>query len=192
MSFNQPTIPTLPTNDEIGYGILPNGQLPQAPPLAMPSERADLLDKIKPNKIVEDIYHRLMGEVEINGAWTKVEDLQKRALTKEGAWDIATLMMPVSSQNVSLSKLKDNEIRLRALSIARTAQEMCLRNWKEYGIKGEDQLRFVHEIVFSNTFITLKQPEGEGIRRMLQNMGSADFSLPQEQEPMGWSNIFRR
>jgi len=162
-----------------------------SPPIQMPSEKADLLDKIKPNAIVEAIYHRLMGEIEINGQWVRVEELQSRSLSRKGAWDIATLMMPVSSQNVSLSKLKDNEIRIRALSISKTAQEMCLRNWKEYGIKGADQLRFVHEIVFSNTFITLKQPEGEGIRNLLKNTMTADMT-PQQEEQVGWSNIFRR
>lgn len=159
-------------------------------PLALPSERADLLDKIQPNKIVEVVYHRLLGEIEIDGVWQKVDELQERALTKRGAWDIATLMTPVSSQNVSLSKLNDAEIRARTLSIARTAQIMCIRNWKEYGIKGTDQLHFVHEIVFSNTFVTLKQPEGEGIRVLLKNISSADFSPPSE-EKGGWMDLFK-
>jgi hypothetical protein len=164
-----------------------------SPPLALPSERADLLDKIQPNAVVNDIFHRLMGEVEINGQYIKDPELQDRALTKNGAWDIATLMLPVSSQNVSLSKLKDSEIRARALSIAKTVQIMCLRNWREYGIKGTDQLRFVHEIVFSNTFITLKQPQDEGIRNLLKNTMTAEINDPygQEQES-GLLNIFRK
>jgi hypothetical protein len=168
---------------DIGYS--------NAPPLAIHHEKPDLLDKIQPQLIIEAIYHRLMGEVELNGTWVKIPDISSRALTKKGAWDIATLMMPVSSQNVSLSKLKDVEIRMRALSIAKTAQEMCLRNWKEYGIKGSDQLRFVHEIVFSNTFITLKQPEGEGIRNLLKNTMTAEIQ-PQQEEQVGWGNIFRK
>lgn len=159
-------------------------------PVNLPSEKADLLDKIQPGLIIDIIYHRLMGEQYENGIWVKVKELQDRALSQKGAWDIASLMTPVSSQNVSLSKLKDNEIRSRALSIAKTAQIMCLRNWKEYGIKGSDQLRFVHEIVFSNTFITLKQPEGEGIRKLLGNAITADFS-PQQEEQLG-INLFRR
>lgn len=159
-------------------------------PLQLPSERADLLDKIQPAKIVEQVFHRLMGETEINGQWYSDPDLKTRALTKKGAWDIATLMLTVSSQNVALSKLKDNEIRARTLNICKAAQGMCLRNWKEYGIKGVDQLRFVHEIVFSNTFITLKQPQEEGIRRLIQNIGSADFSMPEQQQESG--GIFRQ
>lgn len=162
-------------------------------PISMPSERADLLDKIQPSKIVEQVFHRLLGERDLNGSWFRDEELKSRALTKKGAWDIATLMLTVSSQNVSLSKLKDNEIRARSLNIAKTAQIMCLRNWKEYGIKGTDQLRFVHEIVFSNTFITLKQPQEEGIRKLIQNIGSADFSQPEQQDNgNGIGNFFRQ
>jgi len=165
------------------------------PPLALPSEKADLLDKIRPNDVVDKIFHNLLGESESGGVWVVNPSLKARAISMKGAWDIKTLMLPVSSQNVSLSKLKDHEIRARALSIAITAQQMCLRNWKEYNIIGTDQLRFVHEIVFSNTFITLKQPEGEGIRRLLGNIGSGEIgNLQQEEQQQSglWGGIFRK
>jgi hypothetical protein len=164
--------------------------------MALPSERADLLDKIKPTMIVFDVMHRLLGEtLTPEGIWKPDPRLQAHSLSFKGAWDLATLMLSASSQNVSLSKLKDHEIRMRALSIARTAQIMCLRNWKEYNIKGVDQLRFVHEIIFSNTFITLKQPQDEGIRRMLMNTVTAEVmpSQDQQQQQQGWlSSLFRR
>jgi len=131
-------------------------------------DKADLLDKIRPDLIVEVLRHRLMGEELVNSKWNRVPELQTRAITAVGAWDMANLMLGASSQNVALSKLSNEEIRTRALSIARTAQHMCLKNWKEYGIKGTDQLGFIHEIVFSNTFITLKQPEGGGIRNLIK------------------------
>ena len=166
-------------------------QYGNAPPLSLPSERADLLDKIQPNLIIEVVKHMLLGETEVNGRWVKDPYLQDRALSKKGTHDIITLMTPVSSQNVSLSKLKDHEIRARALAISRCVQEMCLRNWKEYEIKGTDQLRFIHEIVFSNTFVTLKQPESEGIRKLIANTTTGEIS-PQQEEPMGWGNVFRR
>lgn len=159
-------------------------------PIQLPSERADLLDKIQPSKVVEQVFHRLLGEVEVKGQWVAVQELKSRSFSKKGAWDIATLMLTASSQNVSLSKLKDHEIRARALAIAKQAQLMCLRNWQEYGIRGTDQLGFVHQIVFSNTFITLKQPQEEGIRNLLKNIGSADFSSSEPQESTG--GIFRQ
>lgn len=163
-----------------------------APPLAFPSEKADLLDKIQPTKVIELVYHRLMGEVEINGKWVKVPELQAEALTRRGAWDIATLMTPVSSQNVSLSKLKDHEIRARALSIAKTTQEKCLTNWKEYGIKSPSHLRFIHELVFSNTFITLKQSQDEGIRNLLKNTMTGEIAPIQEEQGGMIQNLFRK
>lgn len=137
------------------------------PPTISGGEKADLLDKIKPDLIVEIIRHKLMGEEKENGKWIKKEALKERSISESGAWDIANLMIGASSQNVSLSKLTNGEIRTRTLSIVKTAQSMCLKNWKEYNIKGVDQLAFVHEIVFTNTFITLKQPEGGGIRKLI-------------------------
>lgn len=173
-----------------------------SPPLALPSERADLLDKIKPSSIVFDVMHRLLGETQdLDGRWKIDLRLKEKALSFNGAWDLATLMLSASSQNVSLSKLKDNEIRLRALSIAKTAQIMCLRNWKEYNIRGIDQLYFVHDIIFTNTFITLKQPQDAGMRGLLSNtmqgeiMPMPDTSqiMPMPQGKGGWfSGLFRR
>jgi len=80
---------------------------------------------------------------------------------------IANLMLGVSSQNVSISNLKDREIKERVLSICKTAQYMALENWIEYGIKRRSQFYFIHELVFSNSLVVLKQPEGEGIRKLL-------------------------
>ena len=163
----------------------------QAPPMILPSERADLLDKIQPTLIIGLIFHRLMGEVEKDGEWVKDPELTSRAISKLGAWDISTLMIPVSSQNVSLSKLKDHEIRARTLSIAKRAQIMCLKNWRIYGLKGADHFGFIHEIVFSNTFVTLKQPQEEGIRNMIKNISSGDIGYQQQEQQTGW-DVFRK
>lgn len=165
-----------------------------APPMAMPNnDKADLLEKIKPDLIVEVIRQRLMGKELVNGQWVSIPELQDRALTLKGAWDISNLMLGVSSQNVSLSKLKDDEIRARTLNIVKTAQYMCLKNWKEYGIKGADQLYFVHQIVMSNTFITLKQPEGEGIRKMIMGTMTESRVHSESRDDSGnILNLFRR
>ena len=161
--YPQPTYQQQPQEEhypeDLGVGAVPSRTDP---------EKGDLLDKIRPEEIVEIIRNKLMGKVEIGGTWVVQKHLQDRAITEVGAWDIANLMLGVSSQNVSLSNLKDTEIAMRARSIARTAQFMLLRNWKEYGIKGTDQFWFVHELVFSNTFITLKHPLNHGIINLLK------------------------
>ena len=132
-------------------------------------DKADLLEKIRPDAIVEVIRHKLMGEEfdQTTKKWVPIEAMKDYALTRLGAEMIANLMLGVSSQNVSLSNLKDREIKERCLSIAKTAQYMALENWIEYGIKRRSQFYFIHEIVFSNTLVVLKQPEGEGIRKLL-------------------------
>ena len=140
----------------------------QVPPQILEaSEKADLLDKINPGEIVGIIRNRLLGRDFIHGEWVTIKSLQGRALTPLGAWDLSNLMLPVSSRNVSISNLTDKEIKKRILNICKQAQFMCLKNWKEYGIKGVDQLGFVHEIIFSNTLVTLKQPMNEGLRKMI-------------------------
>lgn len=146
------------------------------PPAYMPkNDKADLMDKINPDAIVEVIRHKLMGEEYINGSWVRLPQLKNKAISFSGAWDLSNLMLSVSNRNVSISKLKDNEIRARSLNIAKTAVSMMLRNWKEYGINGSDQIRFIYQMVFSTAFITLKQPEGEGIRKMI--MGTTSESV---------------
>ena len=142
----------------------------EALPYIQRGEKADLLDKINPEAIVERIKHELQGEQFKDGVWVIIPELKERSLTRQGATEITNLMLSVSSQNVSISKLKADEIAKRTRNIARTAQKMCLDNWKDYGIKKNDQLCFVNEIIISNTFITLKQPEGEGIRKLLMGV----------------------
>ena len=88
----------------------------QPPPqIIEASEKADLLDKINPDAIVEIIRNKLMGKEFIDGKWVTINALQPRALTQLGAWDISNLMLAVSSKNVSISNLKDSEIKKRVL-----------------------------------------------------------------------------
>lgn len=149
------------------------------------NDKASLLQEIKPNAIVEESRHKLMGEDLIDGQWQPIVDLKEKALTSVGAWDISNLMMVASSQNVAISKLRDDEIRMRVRSICRTAQRMCRKNWKRYGIKGTDQLYFVNEIVFTNTFVTLKQCQDGGIRDLLKGTTSENRLVTSEEKRKG-------
>lgn len=155
------------------------------------SDKADLLDKIKPDAIVEVIRHKLMGQHLKNGVWEYVPALKKKAISELGAWDISNLMLSVSSQNVSLSKLKDNEIRARTLEIIDTVHDMILKNWEDYGITGTDQIAFVHQIVMSNTLITLKQSENAGIRALIGNTTTESRIVNTNEIPQkrGWFGL---
>lgn len=158
------------------------------------TDKADLLEKIRPDIAVEVIRHKLLGE-ELNvktGEWEEVQAYQGQALTKVGAWNISNLMLSVSFQNTAISNLRDHEIKQRALSIAKTAVYMCVENWLEYGIKRGSQLNFIYEIVFSNTLVVLKQPEGEGIRKLLAGTIQENRVVSETQNNDGWKGVFRR
>ena len=142
----------------VGYGV------PQMPR----SDKADLLDKIKPEIVVDIIRHRLIGEDLVDGNWTPIPSAKKRALSPLGAWEISNLMLGTASVNVSISKLSDYEIKRRVCSICRTAIVMCVTNWKSYGIKDSSQLWFVREIVFTNALVVLRQADEGSIQELLK------------------------
>lgn len=150
-------------NDEVIAIPIPMGSSGGGMPVPQvsPQSKAELIDKIKPEAMVEIIRNRLLGKEWINNGWTDVQALKKRRLTEVGAWEIANLMLGVSSINISISKLNDREIKERTFRIAKSAQRLLIANWREYGITNTAQFHYVHEIVFSNTLAVLKQA-GEG------------------------------
>lgn len=144
------------------------GQNLAVPQMSQFSDRGDLIEKIKPELMVEIIRQRLLGKEFVNGQWRDVKALEDRRLTEVGAWEIANLMLGVSSINISISKLDDREIKERAYRIAKSTQRMLLSNWREYGIINTAQFYYVHEIVFSNTLAVLKQADAASIQELLK------------------------
>lgn len=167
----------------------------QAPTIPYPVDatgRADLLDKIKPQLIIEDIKNRLMGrELDIDtNRWVFKKELKDEAVSEVCANDMAILILSVSNQNTSLSKLKDKEIRQRAYSMMETAIRRMLTDWDRYKLTNSAQINYVADIVYSLIFITLKQADNEGIRKMIVGTRS---EIHQVQETQGQGkSIFGR
>lgn len=159
--------------------------VPYGMPQQQRNDRADLLDKIKPEIIIELVRHKLLGETEINGSWEKVKALQGRALTEVGAWELSNLMLGVGSINTSLSKFNEQEIKKRALNISKTAIYMCTTNFREYGIVNATQLHFVNEIVFSSAFAVLKQADGASIQELIKGTVQENRLIQSEQKKPG-------
>lgn len=165
-----------------------------APPTTLPSDKADLLDKIRPDLIVTKITHILMGEREEKGKWVKDPVLQGMALTEQGAWWFSNLLYSIAMQNTAISKLDDATIRHRSLEMARECQRQLLNFWQEFGVKSTAQLSYLHQIMFNITFITLKQPENEGIRNLIKGVRSetASFQADVAQKKGVIGSLFRR
>ena len=168
-----------------------------APSAGMPhlDSKADLLDKIRPEEAVEEIKQRLMGkEYDTNQErWIMNPALKDIALTEVGASAITNLIFPASTRNVSISSLNNDEIKARLLSLIKTAMKMCLDNWESYGINSVSQLYFVKEIVYTSTLVALKQPENEGIRRLLNSVISENRNVSTYgEEKKGIMGLFRK
>lgn len=164
---------------------IPMGGGSSSVPQISRNDRADLIDKIKPENLVEIVRHRLLGEEFLNGKWIPVEALKKRKLTEVGAWEISNLMLGVSSINISISKLKDAEIKKRLLNISKTAQLMLVANWIDYGIHNTAQQYYVHEIIFSNTLGVLKQADEASIQELLKGTVQENRNISTEQRKEG-------
>ncbi len=169
---------------------------PLAPalPYPMPSNKADMLDKIRPEEIVEVIRNRLMGKIldPSTMKWVTNENLKDNAISELGAWDLSNLVLSVANPNVSISKLNDKEIRRRAFNIMRTSIKMLLANWKQYKITNTAQISFVSEIIFSMTFITMKQCEGEGVRKMIMGTRQEMHQVSEYEVGKTKHGLFRR
>jgi len=158
-------------NEMVTVPIALGGNQGMGVPAMSPQTRAELIDKIKPEAMVEIIRNRLLGKEWSNKSqdWIDVEALKHRKLTEEGAWEIANLMLGVSSINISISKLSDREIKERLYRIAKSAQYMMISNWRRYGIKNTAQFYYVHEMIFSNTLAVLKQADEASIQALLKH-----------------------
>jgi len=153
--------------EQVVYVPVPQEQKQESMPGYGPrlDSRADLMDKIRPDLVVDDIYHMLQGEIKQKGSWTKID--QDKALTPEGARAICTLLFASSSQNTSLATLDDQDIRRIVIGNVADAMKLCLSNMKAYGIKSKDQLYFVKNIVKNNTFFVAKQAQDGALRNGL-------------------------
>ena len=164
-------------------------------PTIMGSEKSDLYDKIRPEDVIESMKYLLMGYEfsKQKGEWIFNSVYKNVAMSKLGAWQIATMLLAVSNKSTSISSLKDGDIRARTKAMVRTGEKMCLRNWREYGIRSADQYFFIKEIILSISFIMLKQPEGAGVRKFIQGVSSENRIIQEQPKKEGMlSGIFRR
>lgn len=172
------------------YMYAPTGGMPQN------DSKSDLLDKIRPEETVEEIKQRLMGKEwdTSKEKWILNPSLKDMALTEVGASSVATLIFPTCSRTSSLSNLNEKIIWNRWLQVIKTLEKNILDNWFEWGIHTQAQIYWVSEIVKSAVLISLKQPENEGIRRLLNSVIQESRSVATygEERKGGVLGLFRK
>jgi hypothetical protein len=161
------------------------------PYIVQKDNKADLLDKIRPSDIVDDFRHYFRGERKINGVWTLVSPHD--ALTEEGANMFASMMLPLSSQNIAISNLTERDIRMLTAAVVKDAMRIALRNWKSYGITGKHQFYFIKSVIMNNTYVTSKQAENAGGRRLVMGtqLEMRSFQNVETQKAGFWGNFLK-
>jgi hypothetical protein len=78
-------------------------------------------------------------------------------------------MYPASSQNSSLSNLKEERINKRLNSIIISLVYDMIAYRDEMGIQSTSHMRHLYEIVHTLVYVSLTQSENEGIRRLINS-----------------------
>lgn len=167
------------------YVYLPMPSTQGGVPTPSKVDRADFVDKIKPEQVVEIIRHKLLGEEEISGKWVKIPSLQENALSERGAWEIANLMLGVGSINVSISKLNSFQINNRLRGLMREVMVKMLSNWREYHLVDVGQFYYVKSLVFSNALVVLSQAGEGSIQELFKTTISETRNISTEKKEPG-------
>jgi len=165
-------------SDYVTVPIAVGGNSGAVPQMTQFTDRGDLIEKIKPEFVVEIIRQKLLGKEFINGQWIDVPALKDRRLTEVGAWELANIMLGTSTISVSISKFKERRINDRAFNITRSAILMMLENWRRYGIQTVSHFYYISEILFSNTIAVLSQAEGGSIQELLKGTVKGSIGDP--------------
>lgn len=132
------------------------------------SDKADLIEKIKPEYAAESLRHALLGELLINGRWVKEPSLKSKALSNVGASEISQLMLSGSTVNISISRLTEQEVKKRWFSLIGDLAYMMCANWEEYEIRSVSTMRKVRAMCGTNWLGVLKQAEKGSIQELLK------------------------
>jgi len=140
------------------------GYFPQMPR----NDRADFVDKIKPEQIYVSLQHSLVGEEWIDERWVKNPNIGDDCLTEWGAWNITNYIKNNANLNISLSNHNDDFIRRRAVNITNTLLKNINSNHAKYGIKEPTMIPFLSEIILSNVTAVLYHSLNAGFQELLK------------------------
>lgn len=135
------------------------------------SEKADLLERIQPERAVEVLKYLAMGYTFDNerGEWVKNKFTEKYALNEFGANYLAMLLYPCCSQNAVLSELSEGDIKRMALGISKAFLRMAITYPQEMNITSTSQLDALARVVKYLAELTLKQAKNGGLKDLLKS-----------------------
>lgn len=170
-------------SEEIHIIPVPTGQ--QSVPVPNKIDRADFIDKIKPEQIVEILRHKLLGEQWSGTKWEKIKSLEKYSLSERGAWEISNLMLAAGSINMSISKLTKEQVANRLRNLIKEALILMLVNWRVYNIVDIGTFYYVKSILMSNGLAVLSQAGEGSIQDLLKTTVTESRNVSTEKKEHG-------
>lgn len=164
-----------------GYGMAPQQMI-------NPSQ-ADLVEKITPRKLAEEIEHKLRGEVFHfkKEVWYRPKD-SKPFLNEEGIWRIISVVTSYVNDNTIYSNLSQEEISALMVKLSRQLIGLLQIKYKEFKID-KAYLTTVKNIVMTSTFLALLRAKG-GVERRLLSKSITEQIISKQQQPEQNKGLF--
>ena len=145
---------------------------------------ANLLDQINPDRLMEDIEHRLRGEKydRMNG-WI-ARSSQSVMVSEKLIDNFMGFLGAVLTQNVSMSNFSANEINAIMVPLISWVSRDLEVNHEEYGLKENyTEMDRIGHIILISCFSTFKQAQNGMLARRIFNSMNVDASLTQHKKP---------
>ena len=142
------------------------GSSPYYMPTVVQPEKSSLYDKIRPEEPLTSLKYGLMGyEFDIDKkVYVKVSD---NGINEKGASEIISLVRPLSTKNVTISKLKEANINGMIRTTCKVVKKKIIDNWLVWDIRTGSQASEILNLVFVYCKITLMQSENAGGRGLI-------------------------
>lgn len=147
------------------------------------SDRADFIDKIKPEIVAENLRQKLLGKHFINGEWKELESLKEWKLTEVGAESISNLLLGVSTISTTISIYKEHMIRNRLRNLAKAYAIISVTNREAYGFRNHSHILLIYQIFFSSALAVLQQAENGSIQELLKGTVHEQRNVNQDIKP---------
>lgn len=177
----------MPPMDPLGgYGMQPQ---------LIPSQ-ADLVEKITPRKLAEEIEHKLRGEVYDYKKldWYAPEG-SKPYLNEEGIWKMMAMVTSYINDNTIYSNLKESEIGLLMIKLSRQIIGLLRIKYEQFEVD-KAYLTSIKNIILSTAFLALLRAKGGRERGLLSKSISEQIisrqQLPEQKKSMfGFPKLFK-
>lgn len=149
------------------------------------TDRADFVEKIKADLIIDTFRNLLMGKEKVNGKWVQNKGMKDLALSDEGAFFISNQMLALSNMNIQISKIPEDRVRKRLYQLQKEILFSCLGNWEKFGIKNKSQFYFIKSVTFTNALGVLYQAAGGSLQLLFGDILSQNNTVREEPEKTG-------